>query len=46
MVMKRKTKTRAPVVVYLREIDSGTDNACWVVCNRIDPGAVPFKATE
>jgi hypothetical protein len=29
-------------VVYLREVDAGTDNACWVVCNKVDPGAVRF----
>ena len=28
--------------VYLREIDAGTDNACWVVCNKVDKGAVLF----
>lgn len=33
-------------VVYLREIDAGTDNACWVVCSRIDPGAVRFESVE
>lgn len=30
------------IEVYLKEIDAGTDNACWVACNRLDPGAVPF----
>ena len=29
-------------IVYLREIDAGTDNACWVVCAKGDPGAVEF----
>lgn len=28
--------------VYLRELDAGTDNACWVVCNRVDSEAVAF----
>jgi hypothetical protein len=28
--------------VYLREVDAGTDNACWVVCNKVDEGAVAF----
>lgn len=28
--------------VYLREIDGGTPNACWVVCSREDSGATPF----
>lgn len=28
--------------VWLREIDAGTDNACWVVCAKGDPGAVEF----
>ena len=27
-------------LAWLREVDSGTDNACWVVCNKTDPGAV------
>lgn len=27
-------------IVWLREVDAGTDNACWVVCARGDPGAV------
>ncbi len=34
--------TKHEIVVYLRKIDAGTDNACWVVCNKIDPGAVAF----
>lgn len=29
-------------VVFLREVDAGTDNACWVISNRVDPGAVAF----
>lgn len=29
-------------VVHLREVDAGTDNACWVVCAEGDPGAVVF----
>lgn len=33
---------RAQPVVYLREVDAGTDNACWVVCAGGDPGAVAF----
>jgi hypothetical protein len=28
-------------VAYLREIDPGTPNACWVVCAKGDPGAIP-----
>lgn len=31
------------LIIYLREIDAGTDNACWVVCARVDPDAVPFS---
>lgn len=27
-------------LAYLRELDAGTDNACWVVCAKNDPGAV------
>lgn len=30
------------IAVYLREVDAGTNNACWVVCNKVDPGAVLF----
>jgi hypothetical protein len=30
--------------VWLREVDSGTPNASWVVCNKVDPGAVEFRA--
>lgn len=26
-------------VAWLYEVDAGTDNACWVVCARGDPGA-------
>ncbi len=26
-------------VAYLREVDAGTDNACWVVCAKGDRGA-------
>jgi hypothetical protein len=29
-------------VVFLREVDAGTDSACWVISNRVDSGAVPF----
>lgn len=28
-------------VAYLYEVDAGTDNACWVVCAKGDPGARP-----
>lgn len=31
------------VRVYLRCVDPGTDNACWVVCSKGDPGAVAFE---
>lgn len=30
------------LVVYLREVDAGTDCACWIVCAKGDPGAVAF----
>lgn len=30
------------LVVWLREIDAGTDNACWVVCAKNDLGSRPF----
>lgn len=29
-------------VVWLYEVDAGTDCACWFVGNRVDEGAVPF----
>lgn len=35
-----------PVAVYMIEVDAGTDNACWVVANRVDPGAVRFEAQQ
>lgn len=28
--------------VFLRCVDPGTDNECWVVCAKGDPGAVSF----
>lgn len=28
--------------VWLRCVDPGTDNECWVVCAKGDPGAVAF----
>jgi hypothetical protein len=28
--------------VFLKEVDHGTPNACWVVCAKCDPGAVRF----
>jgi hypothetical protein len=39
-----RLKTPTEDVIYLRPIDEGTDNECWVVCNRVDPGAIPFVA--
>jgi hypothetical protein len=27
--------------LWVREVDGGTDNACWVVCAKGDPGARP-----
>jgi hypothetical protein len=29
-------------IVWLREVDAGTDNACWIPSNRVDPSAVAF----
>lgn len=29
--------------IYLREVDAGTGNACWVVCAKGDPGALAFQ---
>lgn len=31
-----------PEYVYLRLIDAGTDNECWVICVKGDRGAVRF----
>jgi hypothetical protein len=33
-------------IVWLRQMDAGTDNACWVVCNQADPDATPFSKHE
>lgn len=38
----KRLKPDSDTVVWLREIDAGTDAACWVVCNKVDPGAVAF----
>lgn len=37
-------RSMQPVVVYLREVDAGTDNAAWVICAKGDHGAVLFIA--
>lgn len=29
-------------IVWLRQIEAGTPNAYWVVCNKNDPNAVKF----
>lgn len=34
-----------PPRVWLRQIDQRTDNACWIVCAKGDPGALAFDAT-
>lgn len=33
-------------IVFLREVDAGTGNACWVIGNRTDPDAVAFVMDE
>ena len=33
-------------VVYLKEVDPGTDNSCWVVCAKGDPDAISFVPGE
>lgn len=33
-------------VVWLREVDADSENAAWVVCNRLDPCAVPFTRND
>jgi hypothetical protein len=30
------------ITVYLKSIDEGTDNECWVICAKNDPGAIAF----
>lgn len=37
---------KKPLVVYLRLLDAGTDNACWQVCAKDDHGAIPFTPVE
>lgn len=32
--------------IYLRCVDPGTDNECWVVCAKGDTGALPFRREE
>jgi len=39
---RRTIITMPREIVWLREVDSGSDNACWVVCARGDPGAIAF----
>ena len=26
--------------IYVKQVDGGTDNACWVICAKGDPGAL------
>lgn len=42
IVRERTWRSQNDITVYLREVDAGTDNACWVVCAKSDPGAVAF----
>ena len=46
MISHPDADVERPVKVWLREIDPGTDNACWVVCAKGDPGAVEFMPVE
>lgn len=39
---RRTIITQPRQIIWLREIDAETDNACWVVCANGDPGAVAF----
>lgn len=39
---KAQRASRDVEVVYLKKVDAGTPNECWVVCNKVDSGAVPF----
>ncbi len=49
-VERKRRPQRLPVdakpVVFLREVDAGTDSACWVVCAKGDPGFVAFSPME
>lgn len=36
------SRVEVPDEIWLRPIDGGTPNECWVVCNKLDAGAVPF----
>lgn len=33
-------------VVWLKEVDQNTPNACWIPSNKVDPDAVPFAALD
>lgn len=35
-----------PIIVFLRDVAADTDDACWVVCAKGDPGAVLFTSGE
>lgn len=39
---RRTIITQPRQIVWLREVDAGTDNACWVVCAKGDAGAWAF----
>lgn len=39
---RRTIITQPRQIVWLREVDADTDNACWLVCAKGDPGAVAF----
>lgn len=32
-----------PESVWLKKTDAGTDNECWIICAKGDPGAVLFN---
>jgi len=48
--MSGNPRTRKPLDgwprIYLRCVDAGTDNECWIVCAKGDPGAIPFLREE
>lgn len=41
-----KKARESTAVAWLREVDSGTDCACWVVCAKGDPGSQPVFLDE
>jgi len=43
---ERKWQEFQMAEVYLKLVDPGTDNECWIICAKGDPGAVLFTIGE